>query len=101
MIAPYKFVNSYASPLWIPRSENGLWRSLFCYAEKTNISNAQRRLRMRVSMKCLSRNSRDLFVRLAAMGSGNRMRRFREAGWRGTDIGRRLRNIRERIGARG
>ena len=100
MITLYTFVNSYASLRYLSRSGSGLWRSLFCYAEKTNITNAERRLRMRISIKCLSRNSRDLFVRLGAMGSGNRLPRLREAGWRGTDIGWRLRNVGEWISAR-
>lgn len=101
MIALCKFNTSYASLQWITRSENGLRRSLFNYGERANISNAQGRLRMRVLMMCLSRNSRDLFVRFAAMGSGNRVPRFREVGWRGMDSGWRLRIIRKRISARG
>ena len=68
--------------------------------QHTNLSKAQLRSGMRMSLKCLSRNSRDLFVTLPTMGSRNQMPRFREMGWRGMDSGRRLRNIRERISAR-
>jgi hypothetical protein len=100
MIAPCNCVSVYAALRRVCWPESRLWQSLFCYAEKTNISNGQRGLRMCVLPKSLSKNSRELFARLGAMGFGNRFPRFGEAGWRGNDIGRRFQNIRERISTR-